>query len=95
MALAASIAVVACGIGYWAGRQGNDRTDDLVARLDEFAIHRELSRVASGEEVELPFGHLRVISSYRLENGSCAANSDLPMPRRSPMPSPAFGMDGM
>jgi hypothetical protein len=70
MALAASIAVVACGIGYWAGRQANDRTDDLVARLDDSAIHRELSRVASGEEVELPFGRLRVISSYRLENGS-------------------------
>ena len=58
------------GIGYWAGGQGNQRTDDLMARLEDPATHRELSRMASGDEVDLPFGRLRVISSYRLGNGA-------------------------
>jgi hypothetical protein len=70
MALAASVAVVAAGIGYWAGGQGSQRTDNLMARLEDPATHLELSRVASGDEVDLPFGRLRVISSYRLGNGA-------------------------
>ena len=70
MALAASVAVVATGIGYWAGGQGSQRTDNLMARLEDPATHRELSRMASGDEVDLPFGRLRVISSYRLGNGA-------------------------
>ena len=70
MALAASVAVVATGIGYWAGGQGSQRTDNLMARLEDPTTHRELSRMASGDEVDLPFGRLRVISSYRLGNGA-------------------------
>ncbi|WP_201829936.1 anti-sigma factor family protein [Microvirga zambiensis] len=69
MALAASLAVVAAGIGYWTGSYASKRTDTLMARLEDPAVHRELSRVASGNEVDLPFGRLRVISSYRLEDG--------------------------
>ena len=69
VALAASVAVVAAGVGYWAGRHGSQGTDNLMARLEDPATHRELSRVASGADTDLPFGRLRVISSYRLGNG--------------------------
>ena len=52
------------------GGQGSQRTDNLMARLEDPTTHRELSRMASGDEVDLPFGRLRVISSYRLGNGA-------------------------
>ena len=70
MALAASIAAVALALGYFAGWQGRPGTDGLMGQLESPLVHRELSRIASGKDVELPFGRLRVISTYRLANGS-------------------------
>ncbi|WP_162820239.1 hypothetical protein [Microvirga calopogonii] len=72
MALAASVAAVAFALGYFAGSQDTARTGGLVAQLGSPGVHRALSGNASGQDVELPFGHLRVISTYRLaEGGLC------------------------
>jgi hypothetical protein len=38
--------------------------------LESSLVRHELSKRVSGEDVKLPFGHLRVISTYRLANGS-------------------------
>jgi hypothetical protein len=70
MALAASIAAIALALGYFMGWQGRPRPDGLIAQLGSPLIRHELNRSASGKDVELPFGRLRVISTYRLPNGS-------------------------
>ena len=70
MALAASLATLAVALGYFTGRQAGGATGGLIAQLDDPLIHRELSRAESGREVQLPMGRLRVISTYRLANGS-------------------------
>lgn len=69
MAMAACIAAMALALGYFAGRQGSIETSGLIAQLESPLVQRELSRIASGENVELPFGRIRVISSHRLANG--------------------------
>jgi hypothetical protein len=70
MALAASIAAVALALGYFAGWHSRSETSGLIARLESPVVQRELDTIASGKDVKLPFGQLRVISTYRLANGS-------------------------
>jgi hypothetical protein len=70
VALAASVAAIAVATGYFAGRQSAWDNDSLIAQLDHPLIRSELSRVASGRDVELPAGRMRVISTYRLPDGS-------------------------
>ncbi|EIM24808.1 anti-sigma factor family protein [Microvirga lotononidis] len=70
MALAASIAAVALSLGYFAGSREGAGAGGLMAQLETPAVHRTLSTIASGQDVELPFGRLRVISTYRLADGS-------------------------
>ncbi|WP_262029006.1 hypothetical protein [Microvirga sp. Mcv34] len=70
MALAASIAAVAIGLGYFAGSWERVGAGGLMARLESPMVHNALSRSAAGQDVELPFGRLRVISTYHLANGS-------------------------
>jgi hypothetical protein len=70
MALAASVAALALGAGYFAGQRDVSGANSLIAQLEGPQVRDALSRVASGENVELPAGRLRVISTYRLANGS-------------------------
>jgi hypothetical protein len=69
MAMAASLAAVAVASGYFIGRQSQPDAGHL-AHLEDPSILRELSRLESGHEVELPVGRLRVVSTYRLPNES-------------------------
>jgi hypothetical protein len=69
MALAASFAAVAVALGYFIGWQSQPETGRL-AHLEDPLVFRELSRLESGREAELPVGRLRVISTYRLQDGS-------------------------
>jgi len=69
MALAASLAAVAVASGYFIGRQSQPEAGRL-AYLEDPVVLRELSRLESGREVELPVGRLRVVSTYRLPNKS-------------------------
>jgi len=70
MALAASIVMGALGLGYFVGRHDSPEANRLLAQLNNPDIYRELNTLASGQDVELPFGRLRVISTYRVANGS-------------------------
>lgn len=70
VALAASLAVLAVALGYFAGRQTNGEDGSLIAQLDSPLIQHELSHAESGWEVQLPMGQMRVISTYRLANGT-------------------------
>jgi len=67
MALAASLAAVAVASGYFIGRQSQQEAGRL-ANLEDPLVLRELGRLESGREVELPVGRLRVVSTYRLPN---------------------------
>ncbi|MBQ0824691.1 hypothetical protein KBI52_31290 [Microvirga sp. HBU67558] len=69
-AMAASVAAVALALGYFAGWWNRPEAHGLLARLDSPILHRELDRTGSGQDVDLPFGRLRVISTYRLADGS-------------------------
>jgi hypothetical protein len=69
MALAASLAAVAVAAGFFIGRQSQPEAGHF-AQLEDPLVRQELSRIGSGHEVELPFGRLRVISTYRLANES-------------------------
>ncbi|MBA1154543.1 anti-sigma factor family protein [Microvirga mediterraneensis] len=69
LALAASIAVIAVALGYFAGSRERAGAGGLMAQLENPMVHGILSKSASGEDVELPFGRLRVISTYRLADG--------------------------
>lgn len=70
MALAASVAALALAAGYFAGQRDVSGAGSLVAQLEGPPVRDALSTVASGQDVELPAGRLRVISTYRLANGS-------------------------
>jgi hypothetical protein len=73
MLLAASVAAFSiAAIGYFAGQQSvfPSQAPSLVARLDDPLIHNVLDKSASGQEVALATGRMRVISTYRLANGS-------------------------
>ncbi|MBJ6123845.1 hypothetical protein [Microvirga splendida] len=69
MALAASVAAVAVAAGYFIGQQSQPEAGRL-AQLEDPLVRQELGRLGSGSEVELPFGRLRVISTYRLADQS-------------------------
>ena len=70
MALAASVAALAVAAGYFAGQREASGSNGLIAQLESPSVRHALSTAASGQDVELPTGRLRVISSYRLANGS-------------------------
>lgn len=70
VALAASVAAVALAAGYFAGQQNVSGANSLIAQLEAPLVRDALSRVASGQDVELPIGRMRVISTYRLASGS-------------------------
>lgn len=69
MALAASLAAVAVASGYVIGQHSQPGAGRL-AHLEDPLVLKELSRLESGREVELPVGRMRVVSTYRLPNES-------------------------
>jgi hypothetical protein len=71
-AMAASIAALAvAALAYMAGREGvSSSTPGPIAHLSDPEISRVLSESASGQERTLPFGRMRVISTFRAANGS-------------------------
>jgi hypothetical protein len=79
MALAASFAAVAVATGYFIGSQSQPEAGRLAV-LEDPLIFKELSRLGSGREAELPIGRLRVISTYRLQNGSVCREFKLQSP---------------
>ena len=82
MALAACLATIAVAAGYFMGRQA-DRHAGQVAQLEDPLIQGELSRLESGRDVELPLGRFRVISTYRLANGTLCREFELNSPSRA------------
>jgi len=68
MAMAASVAVIAVGAGFFIGYHEQPEPG-RIAQLEDPRIRQELSRLASGSEVELPIGRLRAISTYELADG--------------------------
>ncbi|MBB3017387.1 hypothetical protein FHR70_000427 [Microvirga lupini] len=69
MALAASLAAVAVSAAYFIGQHSQSEVGRL-AQLEHPRVLQELSRLESGRDAELPFGRLRVISTYRLPDNS-------------------------
>jgi hypothetical protein len=73
VALAASVAALAiAGVGYFAGQQNipSPYASGLVARLEDPLVHQVLDTGGSGQEAELAIGRIRMVSTYRLANGS-------------------------
>jgi hypothetical protein len=73
VAIAASVATLAIAIvGYLAGQRWAqpEHQTSLVAQLDDSPVHEALNTVASGQDIALPHGRMRVISTYRLASGS-------------------------
>jgi hypothetical protein len=71
-ALAATAAAIGIAIiGYFAGQQNSwpTRSTSLLTQLEAPTIQELLSSVPSGQDVVLPLGRLRVISTYRLASG--------------------------
>jgi hypothetical protein len=68
--MAASVATLALATGYWAGQQNLRGENSFIAQLEHPTVRDALSRMASGSEDALPVGRMRVISTYRLANGS-------------------------
>ncbi|WP_262267929.1 hypothetical protein [Microvirga yunnanensis] len=83
MALAASVAAIALALGYFAGWRSRPEAHGLLARLESPVLHRELDKTSSGRDVDLPFGRLRVISTYRLADGSLCREFRLHAPAES------------
>ncbi|WP_445500386.1 anti-sigma factor family protein [Microvirga sp. G4-2] len=82
MALAASLAAFAIATGgYLAGRQGLlPSSSDPIANLAAPDVSRTLSESPSGQDKDLPFGRMRVISTFRMANGSVCREFKLQMP---------------
>ncbi len=76
MAMAACLAAIAVAAGYFMGRQA-DREAGQIAQLEDPLVRRELNRLESRHDVELPIGRLRVISTYRLANGTLCREFEL------------------
>jgi len=70
IALAASVAAVSLGLGYFAGRQMDTDVSGVIAQLEDPDIRAGLSRVGSGQELQVSAGRMRVISTYRVADGS-------------------------
>jgi len=81
-ALAATVAAVAMATaGYLAGRQGlPSPPSDPMAYLAAPEVSRALSGNLSGQEQDLPFGRIRVISTFRLADGSLCREFKLQAP---------------
>lgn len=81
-ALAASLAAFAIATGgYLAGRQGLPRSSsDPIANLATPDVSRILSESPSGQDKDLPFGRMRVISTFRMANGSLCREFKLQVP---------------
>jgi hypothetical protein len=69
VALAASLAAVGVAIGYFLGSHARLEGGEM-ARLEDPLIRQELSRLETGREVEMGIGRFRVVSTYRLADGS-------------------------
>jgi len=69
IALAASVAV-SLGLGYFVGRQMDTDVSSLIAQLEDPDIRAGLGRVGSGQELQVSAGRMRVISTYRVADGS-------------------------
>lgn len=68
--LAASFLFVAGGLaGYLAGSAGPSGAGATLAGFSRDRIDAVLSQAASGRELDLPGGKLRVVASYKLEDG--------------------------
>ena len=68
--LAASFLFVAGGLaGYLAGSAGRSGAGATLAGFSRDRIDAVLSQAASGREIDLPGGKLRVVASYKLEDG--------------------------
>ncbi|PVE22397.1 hypothetical protein DC522_21165 [Microvirga sp. KLBC 81] len=82
MALAASIASLALATaGYLAGRQSlQPPSPGPIAHLSTPEISHLLSEIQSGQEQELSFGRIRVISTFRMANGSLCREFKLNAP---------------
>ncbi|MFC4173747.1 anti-sigma factor family protein [Microvirga sp. GCM10011540] len=72
LALAAGLAALAvAGAGYLAGRQdAPPPAGGLMAQLESPSVRDALSRTPSGQEAEVAAGRVRIISTYRLADGS-------------------------
>jgi hypothetical protein len=73
VAMAASLATIAIATtGYLVGRQGllAQQATGPIAHLGDPQISHLLSESVSGQEQTLPAGRLRVISTYRMADGS-------------------------
>jgi hypothetical protein len=71
--LAASLVAFAiASAGYFAGQQQARpaHSASLIAQLGDSPVQEALSTVPSGQDVTLPVGRMRVISTYRLASGS-------------------------
>ncbi|WP_150117437.1 anti-sigma factor family protein [Microvirga vignae] len=82
MALAASLAALAIATGgYLAGRQGlQPSSSGPIANLTAPEVNRTLSESPSGQDQDLPFGRMRVISTFRMANGPLCREFQLQMP---------------
>lgn len=82
-ALAASVAALAIATaGYLVGRQSlppSQNAAGLMANLDP-QVSSVLSGSRSGQEQDLPFGRMRVISTFRMANGSLCREFKLQAP---------------
>jgi len=81
-ALAATVAAVAVATaGYLAGRQGlPSPPSDPMAYLAAPEVSRALSGSLSGQEQDLPFGRIRLISTFRMADGSLCREFKLQAP---------------
>ncbi len=83
MALAASVAGLAIAtVGYLVGRQHplSFQKPGPIALLEDAQIARILSDSPSGQEQDLPFGRVRVISTFRVANGALCREFKLQAP---------------
>lgn len=80
-ALAAGLAALAIATGgYLAGRQGlQPSSSGPIANLAAPEVSRTLSESPSGQDQDLPFGRMRVISTFRMANGSLCREFKLQM----------------
>jgi hypothetical protein len=79
LAMAASIAAIAIAtFSYLAGRQSvSPSLHGPVAHLSDPEVSRTLSESASGQDRDLSFGRIRVVSTFRVANGSLCREFNL------------------
>jgi hypothetical protein len=79
LAMAASIAIIAfTTFGYLAGRHGGGTSSPSpVAHLSDPEVSRVLSETPSGQDQNLSFGRVRVVSTFQQANGSLCREFNL------------------